>query len=339
MGTTITNKYNLPEVFYRACKVDRHKVIGDISTTQLIDAPQIRHLKKFNDLESDVTERLDMLMGTALHKVLELAEMDSHEAQILLQAVDILDYHGLEKGVAFLQKVIKEKYPEGVNEDILTEQTMSIEIDGMTISGTADRILPKEGKIQDYKSTSVWVYKYPENIKKWEKQLNIYAYMAEKILGVTIDKLEVIAYFKDYAKKEAYKPDYPNNRVEILEIQRYSNERIEKYIKGRVALHQAADNGKVKECTPTEKWSNETTYAVKKDKKNARALFKSPQREECEKWVKLNGHRYLGKDQIVIETIKGMSRRCELFCPVREFCAQKRREDLEKVEKEVVIKK
>ena len=51
MATKITNNHNLPEAFVRACKVDRHKVVGDISTTQLIDAPQVRMLKKFNDIE------------------------------------------------------------------------------------------------------------------------------------------------------------------------------------------------------------------------------------------------------------------------------------------------
>ena len=66
MPRILTNKYGLPNTLYDAIKYDTHKLAGDISVTTLIDAPQVRLLKKKHTYEEDVVDGLYALMGTAL---------------------------------------------------------------------------------------------------------------------------------------------------------------------------------------------------------------------------------------------------------------------------------
>ena len=73
----ITNKYGLPETLVMACKHDTHRVGGDISVTQLIDGPQVRLLKRKHDYESDVSDNLYAMMGTALHHIIERAKIQN----------------------------------------------------------------------------------------------------------------------------------------------------------------------------------------------------------------------------------------------------------------------
>ena len=101
MGIKLTNKYGAPEELVRAASYDDHVTKGDISTTTLIDAPQIRYLKMTNDIEEDVSDRIWMLFGTAVHHILERSELGSHKARTLLEAAEIFRESGNEKVLPF----------------------------------------------------------------------------------------------------------------------------------------------------------------------------------------------------------------------------------------------
>lgn len=80
----ITNKHNLPEPILWALEA-REKAYSkgnaDISVTELINPPQIRLLtiKHENEIEIDASDLIMPLMGSALHKVLEMAPMQEGE--------------------------------------------------------------------------------------------------------------------------------------------------------------------------------------------------------------------------------------------------------------------
>ena len=71
----ITNMHNLPAAIVAAVANDPYVGGGDISTTKLIDSPQIRVLggKHKEDLSVDVSERVWALLGQAVHTILERA--------------------------------------------------------------------------------------------------------------------------------------------------------------------------------------------------------------------------------------------------------------------------
>ncbi len=69
-----TNNHNLPEAIVRAARSDKYsRGNADISVTQLIDAPQIRHLREEHrdSLTMDVVDSVWSMLGTAVHSLLE----------------------------------------------------------------------------------------------------------------------------------------------------------------------------------------------------------------------------------------------------------------------------
>ena len=66
------------------------------------------------------------------------------------------------------------------------------------------------GKIIDYKTTSAWTTVFQSQIKEWTEQLNCYAYLY-RTQGFSVDKLEIIAIYRDWSRTNALKDkNYPN---------------------------------------------------------------------------------------------------------------------------------
>lgn len=72
----ISNLHGLPEAIVAAVTFDDHEKRGDFSATELVLPPRIRMLRQRHDDEivEDASERLWMLMGSAIHSVLERAD-------------------------------------------------------------------------------------------------------------------------------------------------------------------------------------------------------------------------------------------------------------------------
>jgi PD-(D/E)XK nuclease superfamily len=336
MPIKLTNKHNIPDVFVRACMIDRHVTKGDISTTQLIDAPQIRYLKAHHDIEEDVSDRLWMLMGTAMHHVLERAEVKNYYARQLMDAAIVLEDLDKVKGAESLRQIARDKFPDAFDSEILLEQTMSVlittDLGTMEVSGTMDKFNKTTGTLFDYKNTSVYGYIYEESKKKWYAQQNIYAYMLRKH-DYTVNEAFISAFFKDYKSFEAKQSrDYPPSMVMDIPIPLYDMEKMEKYMKGRVKKHQLAEAGENIPCTPKERWAEADMWAVKK-KGGKRALKGGvlPSESMAKKFIEDNKLNYT---DMYIEFRPGTNKRCDSYCPVRSVCPQKRANDLRKEENE-----
>ena len=71
-----TNKHNIPDEVIRALKNDNYsKGDADISATGLLQPPQIRILNNEHEDEitTDVSDRIWILLGTSVHNILEKA--------------------------------------------------------------------------------------------------------------------------------------------------------------------------------------------------------------------------------------------------------------------------
>ena len=72
----LTNKFNLPEPLVNAVKNQAYsKGSSDITVTQLIQPPLIRHLTALHNdsIEEDVSSRIWALLGSSVHSILEKA--------------------------------------------------------------------------------------------------------------------------------------------------------------------------------------------------------------------------------------------------------------------------
>lgn len=350
MGRQIlTNKFGLPDTIVRACKLDTHRVSGDISVTQLIDGPQVRILKRLNDYKTDVSDMLYAMMGTALHHILERANIQNERqrafvltAETLIIEADKLDPSHPDKATQlrnagnYIFMLLPILFPS-VNEDYIYEKTMRIDFGDLVLYGTFDLYDKRTGILYDYKFCSVYNWIYPEAREKWKQQLNIYAYMLEQD-GYKVNGIKVVAFFRDWSSFGKMKnKDYPDAQLKEINIpmgnpnsQRPWKEEVWDFILKRMELHRRAMNGEYIECTGKERWATGDQFAVKTPK-SSKALAVFPNQVSAVGFIQENKHKY--NDQLYPEYRPGESRKCASYCAVAEFCPQRKKE-LDLIEKQ-----
>ena len=290
-----TNKHNIPQEIINAVHNDNYsRGKATISATGLLQPPRIRLLAQehYDKLTIDVSDEIWKLLGQSVHTILERANENS--------------------------------------EDTITEQRMFATVKDWTVSGQTDSIDVKSKILKDYKVTSVWsiVSALQEGKAEWEQQLNIYAYLYTKNTGKTIDQLNIIAIARDWNKNQYLRSggDYPPSPITVLNIDLWSDEEQEAFIKQRVSIHQEAEvdyliNDKLPLCTDEERGRRKDTYRVeKKGRKTAVRVLDT--QEEANEYVE--GHKD-SKLLKVVET-KGECVRCANYCDVAEFCNQYKEE-------------
>ncbi|MHA1166326.1 MAG: PD-(D/E)XK nuclease family protein [Candidatus Hodarchaeales archaeon] len=328
MAVTWTNKHNLPQEFVNALTTDNHVVNGDISVTQLMDAPQIRQLRKTCDYEMDVMDMIGMMIGTAFHDFMErLTFSSNHRARVLEEAAGIFKGLGDDKASAWLLKSADKHFGESINKDVVMEQTLSMEVDGIVISGTFDRYTLSTGMLEDYKTTSANSMMFPETKSSYNEQLNIYRMLMEHN-GYEVKSARIIAILKDWSKmKIMQNKDYPRTPVVMMPIKLIEKETVLNHVKKRIALHKRADNGEHIPCTDKDRWKKKDTYKVKKTD-GVRSLKNHDSIAMAEKFVSENEFKY--PKGLWIETVKAESFRCQNgYCAMSHVCPQYAKEKAE----------
>lgn len=284
----LTNKQNLPAPLVAAVEADDYDAgDSDITVTQLISPPRLVALRKIHEdeLEEDASERIWALMGKSIHKILEQAEGT-----------------------------------------MLAERRLYTEVGGWKVSGAYDRMALISGgafsaRLQDYKMASVW--EAIHGVKEERKQqLNLLAHLA-RLNGYTIDGLEVVYIFRDWSKTKALQGgDYPKHQVLRAPVPLWTSDVADEYLRERVMLHQAAQDGfrEPPDCTPEDRWHKPDTWAVMKEgRKSALRVLDSD--GAAQEWAVLNAG-YPDDHKIFISHRPGEDTRCEHYCPVAQFCTQ-----------------
>jgi len=313
-----TNKYGISDAIVNAVKIDNHVTIGDISVTQLIDSPQIRILKKTHDIEEDVSDRIWMLFGTAVHYVVEMGEITSREARQLLEAAEVLVKYEQTKAAEWMYEFINKTFPEHKNKDILTEVTLSHTINGMMFSGTFDRFTISTGLLDDYKTTGVYAYMNAEARKKWDAQLNVYAFLLREN-GYEVNAAQITAIFKDFSPSKLFSSGYPKKPIATFPVKLYEHKLIKEFLTRRVKLHKDAQMGNVAECTSKEMWQTSDTFAVTTPTRT-RAIKVFPTEALAKAFMLGDGAKY--GDKAYVEKRPGERKRCDQYCSVSKVCPQ-----------------
>lgn len=92
----ITNRFSLPEPLVRAITWDIHPRSG-FSVTDLIQPPRITQLMRrhWDELEMDASERIWLLLGSAVHYILEKGEIpDAQREEIVKVGIDGIEVIG-----------------------------------------------------------------------------------------------------------------------------------------------------------------------------------------------------------------------------------------------------
>ena len=280
----ITNKLGLPETIVNALKKPHYTKGGaHMSATELLSPPRMVQLRIANAdaLEMDASDMVFALFGTAIHGVLEHGQGDDH----------------------------------------IVEQRLHTEIDGWSVSGAIDLQTVEENAIavSDYKTCGV--YAVMNEKKEWEQQLNIYAWLVERVKKSPVSKLEIVAIIRDWKRRDAEtKRDYPSAPIQIIPIELWPYEEREAFVKERIHLHasamlEAQTGGDLPLCSADDCWERPTIYAVKKSG-NVRANKVFYKRADAEAYLAEVGEKY------ELEVREGERVRCGAYCNVSSFCSQ-----------------
>lgn len=269
----LTNRLNLPQPIVDAVKNDSYSKDGaDYSITGLLRPPRIAALEQ---------KHFNELEEDASDRIWSLMGQVVHG---ILERAD-------KTGIA--------------------ERRLSLEIEGIKISGQMDRFT--DGVLQDYKVVTVYKFKDGGVPKEYEEQLNCYAELLRQN-GHPVTRLEIVGILRDWSKLESRRDEtYPQTQIVVREVPLWPSEQAFKFLRERVILHKQA-KGVLPLCTQEERWARPDTYAViKQGAKRATRVYENE--EEAIAHARQNSSLY-------VEKRPGENVRCQNYCSVSRFCAQ-----------------
>lgn len=190
--------------------------------------------------------------------------------------------------------------------DGTAEQRLYAEMLGWRVSGQYDIYTKSDRTIWDYKVTTVWSrLGKPE----WEQQLNFLRVLAHAN-DMPVDKLKIVAIYRDWVKAKAFDDSYPSQQVEVLDIPVWELEIARARMEARIQAHQ---KNPPDPCSDEERWKAEDVFALKKEgRKSAVKLYASMAEAQAAADEAGKGH--------FVETRAGGYRRCEGYCNVSHAC-------------------
>ncbi len=223
-----TNVYGLPIPFVQAVSYNSYKQVGNISITGLIKPPRMRILEKRHDTEitEDVSERVWLLLGSAVHSVLERIDTDNH----------------------------------------LLEERLTAEVDGWTISGKPDLLDPggilTDWKVTSVFAFLLgdkpeWIQQL--NFYKWLYHKQGFKITKLQIIAILRD------WSKMRARRESDYPQAAIHTVQITMLDIPAIEQTISSLVHLHKTSEDLPDDKLPECTSADRWERPTTYAVKKE--------------------------------------------------------------------------
>lgn len=257
----------------------------------------------------DISEKLRLKMGTAIHENIEKAWLSENIKRILID----LNYP---EHIAN-RFTINDPSPSGESFPVYLEYRTEKEIEGMIVSGQFDLVM--NGTLEDFKSTGVYSYIKKSNERKYQLQGSIYAWLNPKLITNHVDfKINYIfTNWEAFKSKEEGYPKYPIIQVTIPLL---SFAETENFIRNKIReikhfMDQPEEN--LPYCTDEELWVDASVWKYYKDpNKTSRstANFDNP----------TDAYNRYAQDHCVgiVKEVKGKPKACNL-CPAFSICTQK----------------
>jgi len=274
------NKHNLPQWLYETILWSRANYSAGLSnytTTSLLKPTRIYALEKIHkeEIEEDVSDSFASFFGDSIHTAMESALKDN---------------------------------PRYIVEQRFYRQ---IEVDGkvFTIGGQIDLYDSELKTLSDHKFTSIMKLLMGEK-KEYETQLAINRWLLRGA-SYEVDSVKINLFIKDWRKGESKKnPNYPDIPFVELEFPLWPDSNVEDFLVNSVREKEFALQGHHAPCTPEERWSRPTKWALMKNgQKRAVKLFDS---EQAAVSAVGNG--------MYVEVRPGEDIRCDSYCQVNQFC-------------------
>jgi len=288
----ITNKMNLPQPFVSAVEREYTYTPKRYSATSVLKGVREAILQRRHDdeIESDVSEMVWAIFGTAVHSILEGAQ--ETESQIKENKIEV-------------------EMPNGYE-----------------LSGIFDLYDDATGTVTDYKTASVWKVKFGE-FDDWRQQTLIYCWMLRQI-GFDAKRGQIVAMLKDHSKTKAKIGEHPPLPVFQIgwNFTARDFEEAEQYLIGKFAQIEEAEklpDDELPICTEAERWTRGESFAViKRGQKRAKKVFKA---EDFGQEAEQRAREYasvIGED-FIVEHRPGIDGKCLDYCSAAPFCSHYKR--------------
>ena len=316
MSQRYSNQFNIPlplAVFLATDDYDfEPNVISATSlmksTRQLVLSKRVKPSESMIDIAGLVSSR----MGSAIHAAIEKAWLNPKQAlKALGMPAKLAD-----NVIINPSKPMLELNPNAI--PVYMEQRAYKQVGKYKVSGKFDFVA--EGRVQDFKSTSVWGYLNQTNATKYSLQGSLYRWLNPDIIHK--DDMVVNYIFTDWSAADAkQKPEYPQARVLTQRIPLISVEETQAYVEAKlkqIEKYKDAKESDIPYCTDEDLWRKETVwkYYKHKDKTDGRSTKNFD--NSADAYARLADDGYTG---IVVE-VKGQVVACR-YCNAFSVCTQK----------------
>jgi hypothetical protein len=234
-----------------------------ISTTTLLKP--LRQILLANRLPSTegVTDLASMManrLGSAIHDGIERSWRNN--------------YQNAMSSMGYPQKLIDRVRIDPTDQDLIDnpeivpfymEQRASKKVGKWTVTGKWDFI--GEGRVQDYKTASVWSYKNQVNADKQIKQGSIYRWLDPK--KITQDQMDIHHIFMDWkAGMVKTDPGYPPQRFHKQTFNLLSIQETEQFIRSKLASideHWNTEEEHLPFCSDEDLWRSAAVFKFYKN--------------------------------------------------------------------------
>lgn len=282
------------------------------ATTLMKPLRQIILSSRLSPSESlvDLADMMASRMGAAIHDGIERAWLTNYR-----QAMKAMGYPD-----RVIERVIINPEPNELTEDcipVYLEQRLKRKLGAWTITGKFDFVA--EGRVEDFKSTSVWTYKNQVNSKKYPQQGSIYRWLDPKL--ITDPDMKIHYIFTDWkAMMMRSDPDYPKRRFHTQTFPLISLQEIEAWMTRKIQQIEQywdAPEPEIPFCEDEDLWRSEPVFKYYKNPtKTARSTKNFATRQEAML-------RYIEDGSVgLVKEVPGQVTACK-YCPAFILCSQK----------------
>ena len=262
------------------------------------------------DSPIDLTQMVSSRMGSAIHDAIERAWTTNYTG-----ALEILGYP---KRV--IEKVRVNPKPEELHDGVIPvylEQRSHKKVGKWTVSGKFDFV--GDGRVEDFKSTSVYTAINKTNDDKYIMQGSIYRWLNPDL--ITKPEMAIQFIFTDWsAAKARADQNYPQNRIQQRILPLKSVQEIDHYVRQRLSQIESymdAPEESIPLCTDEDLWRSEPVFKYYKNPaKMSRSTKNFDSRQDA--YLRLIED---GSQGIVVE-VPGQVTACK-YCSAFSICSQK----------------
>lgn len=264
----------------------------------------------------NLADMMNNRMGTAIHDGIEKAWMTNHK--VAMQAIGlpqkVIDKILINPTLEMLQDFAADNV-EAI--PIYLEQRLTRQLGKWKITGKFDFI--GEGKVQDFKSTSVFTYKKQTGADKYTQQGSIYRWLDPK--KIHQDRMDIHYIFTDWKRAMSKSdPSYPSKQFHTQSFELMSLADTERFIQRKLSLIEQywdAPEQEIPQCDDSELWRSEPQFKYYKNPdKTARSTKNFDTMQDA--MLRLSEDGNVG----IVKEVPGQVTACK-YCPAFAACSQK----------------